>query len=296
MDITLTLKCNNQCIFCPRKSYLRLIACHSLRQIYKDIEQTRRVSNSLALSGGEVTLLKEEKLRNIIDFCKKKKFNKIGIITNGRKLADPIFAENLICAGITDFAISIYSSNNKTHDRITRINGSCEETKRAIHNILALSFRYDIALRINLVLNNWNYKDIFQTLRHFHAKGIRNFIIAEQIIIDRNTMYLSYKKVKEFLSNIKKIYLNDTRLCLRGFPVCFLGRHFFYRKNRIILKNDNPVIVLERYELDTLVKDANKKNAYLDKFKKLFMKTENCNICFFQNQCLGFQKAYYGIC
>jgi len=292
MDITLTLKCNNQCIFCPRKSYLSLIACYSFRQIYKDIKQTRKVSDSITLTGGEVTLLKEEKLQEIIDLCRKKKFRKVGIITNGRRLADPVFAENIIRLGVNDFAISIYSLDNKIHDRITKIRGSCAETKMGIQNILSLSRRYDIALRINLVLSNWNYKDVFQTLKGLHAQGIRNFIIAEQVIISKNRTHLSSKSVEGFLKNIKRINLDDTELCLRGFPFCFLERPFFYKKNRIVLKKYNPFISLERHELDTLVKGMNEKKAYLDKFKKLFIKTNNCNTCFFQNQCLGFQKAY----
>jgi len=290
MDITSTLKCNNDCIFCPRQEYLKIIACRSLKDIYKDIEETRKRSKRIVLSGGEITLL--EGLRGIIDFCKKKNFREIGIITNGRKLKDLNFARRLIIAGVKDFAVSLYSFNEKIHDLITRTKGSCKETKKGIANILKLSSEYDIALRVNIVLNYWNYREVTKTLDKLISLGVKNFIVAEQIIIDKKTKHLSLKEIVKFLKNIREIELNGSRVCLRGFSSCLFGDDLFFIRDEIILKRKDPFIISERHGVDTLVKDNRKKSRYLEKFEKLFAKTQRCKSCLFENRCLGIQKAY----
>lgn len=290
MDVTLTLRCNNNCLFCPRKDYLKIIACNSLRDSYRDIEATRKISDKVVLSGGEVTIVDE--IRSIIGFCKKKRFREIDIITNGRKLQDLRFAEKLVLAGAKNFAISLYSVDEKTHDRITQISGSCKETKKGIVNILKLSNQYDIILRVNLVLNYWNYKDLSKTMDTLVSWGVKNFIVAEQIIIGRKSGYLSLQEVAKFIGGIRRMELKGARLCLRGFSPCLLEDNISFCQDVIVMKAKNPYISWEMHEVDTLVKDKSKKNRYLMKFQKLFIRIDKCKSCFFKNRCLGIQKAY----
>lgn len=290
MDITATLKCNNNCVFCPRQDYLRLIACQSTKEIYRDIEKARQASDNIVFSGGEVTTLKE--IWKIIDFARKLNFKKIGIITNGRKLQDFDFASRLGAFGVNDVAISIYSIDDKVHDGVTRRKGSCQETKNGIINMLKLSKKYGISLRINLVLNFWNYHDILSTLSRLSSMGINNLTVAEQIIIHKESKYLSFQKIKKFLRRVKQLRLKGVRLCLRGFCASFFNDKF-YDSNGLIIKKSNPLIILETHEVDTLVKKSSSKNEYLKKFKMLFRRIEKCKDCFLNSSCPGIQKAYF---
>lgn len=290
MDITITLRCNNNCLFCPRKDYLRIISSRSLEQSYKEIHNTRKISDKIVLSGGEVTLLGT--LWETIELCKKINFKQIGIITNGRRLKDLNFAERLIHAGVEDFAVSIYSIKERIHDSITRSKGSCKETKQGIINLLKLSSRYDISLRVNLVLNYWNYSDIFRTLSGLYKLGIKNFILAEQIIINAKAKHLSLCKVKSLLMQSREMNLKNTRICLRGFAPCFLKETDSFQNREIILREKDPFVVMERQEIDTFIKDKPEKSRYLEKFRTLYTQIDKCKYCFFQKQCPGIQKAY----
>ena len=291
MDITLTLQCNNNCIFCPRQDYLKLIACGSLKEIHSDIEKTRFKSEKIVLSGGEVTLRQD--LWSILTFCNSRGFKEIGLITNGRRLKELDFAERLIRAGVKDFAVSLYSANEKIHDGITRRKGSARDTKKGILNLLALSRVYPINIRVNLVLNYWNYEDLPDTLNKLVAWGVRNFIVAEQVIIDAKSKHLSLDEIKVFVKNIQELTLEDTRLCLRGFAFCLFGQSGGMSAQGIILKEKNPCIILESQEVDTLVKEGGKKKAYMEAFGKLFFRMNKCNFCVLESRCPGIQKAYF---
>ena len=290
MDITLTLKCNNNCLFCPRKGYLKTIACVSSKEIYRDIEKTRRVSDEIALSGGEVTLL--EDLEDIVGFCGEKGFRKIGIITNGRRLKDVKFAERLIRAGVKDFAVSLYSWRDKIHDAITRKRGSARDTKRGLLNLFRLSRRYPIGIRVNTVLNYWNCRDLPGTIKTLFSYGVRNFIVAEQVIINREAEHLLAPEIKDALKQILGLTLKNTRLVFRGFPLCFAPICEGVSPEGFILKKQDPRIILEKQEINTLVKKSSSKDKYLGDFRKLFTHVKKCRDCALKKSCFGMQKAY----
>lgn len=287
MDITLTLSCNNNCIFCPREEYLSIISCKSKKNIYSQIKKTRQKSDKITLSGGEVTLM--DKIIEMVSFCRQQNFKVIGIITNGRKLKDKKFAEKIIKAGVNDFAVSLYSCKPSIHDKVTRIKGSCLESKKGLKNLISLQEEYAIFLRVNLVFNRENRSDIFFTLERLQEMGVRSFIVAEQIILNKSKNHLNLTDIKKFLSELKKSNLRNSYICLRGFADCLISEPFSKR----VLREKNPRIVLEPYCLDTLVEKEVKKREYLSRFSNLFIKTERCLKCASGEGCLGLQKAYW---
>lgn len=286
MDITVTLQCNNNCVFCPRDGYLEMIVCKSLRLVYRSIEETRLASNKIVLSGGEVTALKN--ILPIVKFCKKQNFEQIGIITNGRNLSDLGFTKILLSSGVNDFAVSLYSTNSEVHDGITRVKGSCYQTRAGLLNLLKLSSNYRVSVRVNIVLNFWNKEDIYVTLDELYRMGVKSFILAEQIILDRKSKYLCPDQIKEFLKEVKQLHLEGAHLSLRGFAACLLPGKY----KSSVLKKSNPRIIFEMHEMDTFIKGAGKKDKYLKKVRDNFVYIDKCSGCGFKNQCPGLQKAY----
>ena len=57
-DITVTLLCNNDCIFCPR-STLEHVSIRRPEELEARLRTIRAVSKRVILSGGEVTVLPE---------------------------------------------------------------------------------------------------------------------------------------------------------------------------------------------------------------------------------------------
>ncbi len=294
MDITLTLKCNNNCVFCPRGKYLKTIACGSLKDIYRDIKKTRKQGDKIALSGGEVTLLPG--LGEMAAFCKSLGFKSVGIITNARLLKDIKLAEKLVLSGVTDFAVSLYSFNNKVHDTVTRRKESARETKKGLVNLLRLAKRYPVSIRVNTVLNTWNLHDIPATLKALYSRGVRNFIVAEQMVIDKGSRHLSAKQIREALATLRELKMKDARLVLRGFPFCLLGCDGVLSAEGIIIRSKDPFILLEKQEVDTLVKSGASKTRYLSDFSRLFTRIASCRSCHLKSKCQGIQKAYIKKC
>lgn len=289
MDVTITLKCNNKCLFCPRNKYLKMISCESYPQIYSDIKKTRMVSDKIVLTGGEATLLPF--IFDIIKFCKAQGFQSIGMVTNGRRLSDMGFARKIVALGVNDFAISLYSLKDEIHDSITMVDGSCKETKQGLLNMLRIGFKHPVSLRVNFVLNYLNYKDIFKSIIELYGRGLRHFIIADQLGRGKNEPGLSAVKIKNFLKSLQEIRLKGASFSLKSFPPCFF-KEYNLMVGEMIVKGRNPVIVLEGQDVDTLVKRENKKRDYLSAFNKLFTKMEKCCRCTFDSQCLGIQKIY----
>ncbi|MFH1691144.1 MAG: radical SAM protein [Candidatus Omnitrophota bacterium] len=295
MDITITDKCNNRCFFCPKKKFLKLICCESLEEIKREIKNIRKISPKIVLSGGEVTIFNQ--FWNVLSYCKKLEFDKIGVITNGRQFKNRSFLEKVMQAGVNEFAVSIYSLKPIIHEKITGIKGSCQETIQGINNLLSVVKIAPIILRINLVLNYYNHKEIVDTLTRLHALGIKNFIVAEQISINYNDHFLSLNKIKNAMRRLRNCSLGDASIVLRGFAPClFRDCIKEVSSERIALKLNSPSIFWEKQNVDTFSKEERgKKSKYLSKFNNLFTKLSSCHMCAYDDSCSGLQKRYFGV-
>ena len=83
-DVTVTLRCNNACLFCPRTT-LRHVKLRDAEELVPRLEEIRKHSERVTLSGGEVTILPG--FVELVALCRELGFSDIAMITNGRKLA-----------------------------------------------------------------------------------------------------------------------------------------------------------------------------------------------------------------
>ncbi len=152
--INLTYFCNNKCEMCavggrPRRN-MSFERCSELLTDYR-----RRGVKLLDLDGGEPTLHPD--LLDIIGAARDMGYDSINVTTNGRKLASRDLAARLLLSGITDLHISLYGPDAATHERITGVKGSFEETRKGIRNILRLKPGH-VSFAANTVLTNSNYR------------------------------------------------------------------------------------------------------------------------------------------
>lgn len=278
-DITLTLLCNNNCLFCPRKDFLKFIACQSKKEIYQELEKISRKSQKIVLSGGEITVLPE--IFEILNFCRTK-FKDIEIITNGRKLKDKKFLEKLISSGVNNFAVSIYSLSDDVHNQITGKRGSCQETKKGILNLLSIP-RQKIKTRINITLNYWNAQTIIETIKKLYLWGIKDFAVAEEIILSKKNKILTLEQIEKILKEIGNLKLKGIQIFLKGYPPCFVKKYIC------------SFIKSEPYRLESCPKEGAQIKKYFQKFQDNFINPKQCFDCLINDRCLGVQKRYSSI-
>ena len=206
LDFTLTLGCNNNCLFCPRRALKPITTTPALA--LAAIKKAGGCREAV-LTGGEPTLLKD--LAATAAACKAAGAKKIAIVTNGRALSDPRYLEKLVSAGITGFTISLYSHLPGAHDRLTRARGSCAQTWQGLRNAVALSRAGLIDLGVNMVLCAENIRTAGTTLKLLGAGPAA----AGHIF--------SYSKVKALrLALARDRAACPARVLWRGFPLCVL--------------------------------------------------------------------------
>ena len=126
--------CNNNCLFCYDDHTTRY---PDLDEAVQAMETLRRTQNRLNLQdflASEATIHPD--FFPLIRKARKLGFERLGLITNGRMLADEEFTRKTIDAGVQDFRLSIHGATARTHDALTRSKGSFAQSVRAIANLI----------------------------------------------------------------------------------------------------------------------------------------------------------------
>jgi His-Xaa-Ser system radical SAM maturase HxsC len=145
-SLFVTEQCNSFCLMCsqpPRKvdDIEERLALNS-----RVVRLMPRSLKSLGITGGEPTLLGTH-LAELLSLCRSAlPLTEIAILSNGRRLADPSFAET-IGEATSDkilFTIPLYSDNPLGHDFIVQANGAFNETVLGFYNLAALGIRSEV--------------------------------------------------------------------------------------------------------------------------------------------------------
>lgn len=168
MDLALTYRCNNQCIHCyaggPRETKEL-----TTEEWFRIIDKLFEIGiPHVTFTGGEPTL--REDLPKLVRYAEEKGLV-TGLITNGRKLSDSVYVDNLIKAGIDHIQITLESHREEIHDRITGVKGSWKETVEGLKNAIATP----VYTLTNTTLNKFNIHDIIETIEFIHKLGLNQF-------------------------------------------------------------------------------------------------------------------------
>ncbi len=134
MDLALTYRCNNDCSHCynarPRNfPELNEADWHTI------IDRCWKEGiPHLVFTGGEPTLRND--LTNLIRHAEKNG-QITGINTNGRRLADKRYVEELKAAGLDHIQITLESHRSEIHDHMVQAKNAWEETTEGIRNAVA---------------------------------------------------------------------------------------------------------------------------------------------------------------
>ncbi len=276
LDIKLTYKCNNNCIYCLNKDK------RGQEVDYQEIK--KRVSEfadkgggKLIISGGEPLI--DDNFIDLLNFSKKRGLNLFEIQTNGRMLSYESLVKKIIEFGKVSFLVSFHFSNPEDYKKNCQIDGF-DQVVRGIKNLQ----KHGLSFTLNIVTSKKNIdqlEDIFTYLRSVDVTGYR----AGFRFIDGSNFMDKYKsfvpKYTEIVPVIKKIIQKNSELTfhLNEFPYCVLSENL--REKVSHLRSDRSNLTNE-YSLKSTEEIYNCQ----------FSLSINCKNCDYLGKCRGIRNEY----
>ncbi len=166
MDLALTYRCNNDCAHCYNarlRNYPEL-----------DTAQWKQIIDRLwddgiphiIFTGGEPTL--REDLPELIAYAESKG-QITGINTNGRRLRDAAYVQQLVDAGLDHVQITLESHDAAIHDRMVCAQGAWQQTVAGVRNVIAVPELY---MMTNTTMLDDNVDTLAQTLDFLAELGV----------------------------------------------------------------------------------------------------------------------------
>ncbi len=272
--ISITDKCNQNCIFCSRL-FQQDGAPRSLgrKEIEKNL-RNRSGCNRLNITGGEPTLSKD--LLTYIAIARKEGYQQITLMTNGRKCCNKHFVQELKKNGLTDAVVSIQHLNEGVNRRITQDKDSLEEKMAGIKNLAASK----VTITANILIFALNYDSLLKLTKNLHTEfSIKRFAFS---FIEPNCD--SVRGDPGLIPDIQKSLL-------------FLKKAVNYcKKNtlRYYIPYDGslPPCIYEKFKIrinepETVIgSDFDETNHYFN----------FCNVCLQRRSCRGVSKEYFVNC
>lgn len=165
MDLALTYRCNNNCSHCynARERNYPELDTQNWKQI---IDKLWEIGiPHLVFTGGEPTMRAD--LPELVRYAELKGFV-TGLNTNGRKLANQDFLQDLIDAGLDHVQITLESHTEKTHNEMVLAKGAWQETVKGIKNVVNSKLYF----MTNTTLLKNNHEDLPNFLAFTHKLGI----------------------------------------------------------------------------------------------------------------------------
>lgn len=232
--IVLTDRCNSNCIMCPYTENHRRKAedldydyiCQLIDYLPSDIPH-------LIITGGEPTLLNDVFLQVIEQLKAKFENTEFLLLTNGRTMADRVFAKKVIEAAPSRilYGIPLHGPNSLVHDTISQVKGSFLQTVRGVKNLLERTA--DVEIRI--VISRLNYEFLEETAA-FLVKNLPNvnrvtFMAMEMCgaaAINKERVWIDYKTAAKNAEMAARILISKgIKVLFYNFPLCMVDKGFW---------------------------------------------------------------------
>lgn len=236
--------CNSNCVMCPSPDASRKnVPQTNVADLITLAKHIPTDAPHLTITGGEPFLIGEK----IFPFlqCLKERFpeTEFLLLTNGRVFAIEKYIQQFVknAPNNTIVAIPVHGSCDQIHDAITRAQGSFQQTKRGIQQLL----RHNIRVEIRLVVSKLNIHD-FDNLADLiieQFKGIAYVsIIAMEMTgnarANQELVWMPYRASFTAISGaIRKLVSNGINVKLYNFPICTVEKPFWTLCEKSISSN-----------------------------------------------------------
>jgi hypothetical protein len=130
------------------------------------------VADEVTLVGGEPTL--DPHLLNHVALARAMGFVRVGLQSNGRKLAERGYAASLASAGLTDVHLSMHGAEGAVHDYHTGTPGSFAETLGGLSSARASGLEVVVAT----VLTRSNFRALGGLPRILASRGVAGWLVS----------------------------------------------------------------------------------------------------------------------
>ena len=167
IDIELTRDCNLDCIHCSTGLSMQGNEL-SVSYIEKVLQEAKTLGlEAVGFTGGE-PFLRVEKLIGLVDFCKNEMSLPIHIHSNGTMISQK--QAEWVKQSQVSITISLFGSEPRTHDAITKTTGSMKSTLCGLRNLVDVN----ADLAVFIVPMKSNYQEIPSLLKLVSEEGIRH--------------------------------------------------------------------------------------------------------------------------
>ncbi len=229
--LVLNYICNNRCLGChaSQSGYLnKPMTVENAIFIMKMMKE--QGAKDCLLIGGEPTLFPE--LERVIQ-CGTDMGIDVKIVTNGRKLANRDFFNNIVMAGLKHASISIEGATAQNHNSITGTN-SFDDVIQAIEHCI----HYNLSFNTLLTISKANCHEIVALAKMLHEMGVQNILFnvglpsSEEIdnIVDDNFSL----PPDEIARIIEQSYLDLKKIGIKvkffaTIPLCLFNRELLQK-------------------------------------------------------------------
>lgn len=224
-DLNVGLICNIKCQFCYDLDHLNKQKGPSLEQLRKKMQTLKaKGMSTIDLTGGEATVRKD--LIDIIRMVKEEfGIQNICLITNGFKLADKKYMDQVVQAGVNEFLFSIHGASAEIHDYLADVKGSFDRVVKALKEANQLG----IKLRVNTTVTSKNYdrlNDIASMISNYRIENY-NMIMYNPILdatrrVDQ--LAIRYSIAAPFLKDVIDRYKHRFQhIHAKYIPFCFMS-------------------------------------------------------------------------
>jgi len=281
LEILLGYGCNEKCSFCSQETSWRkqdgLAFETAARELYL---ASKDGFKSVCFTGGEPTLRKD--LVKLVALARRLGFDYIRVQTNGVRLADRGYCQELIGAGATFFRISIHDHRAEVHDRLVKVPGALEKALAGAANIRAAG----AGVGINYVITQENHSGLAETVDDFLGRGLGRFVIIfplyeGDLVANEQDMRVSMQEVVPSVRRAFEVFQRRGAEFPRllNFTPCAapeLAPHMLSWSAHSALVVDRAGRPVDLYMA-----------SHDDRSK-----TGVCETCILSGDCLGFKKSY----
>jgi len=198
-------------------------------------ETADRGYKRLSFLGGEPTLHPD--LPALIEHALACGYDEVMLITNGRKLAEPGFAQRLYDAGLRRALFMLLSHKAAVHDGITRRKGSLREALKGV----LMARKAGLVVGANIPITGSNVSHLAETAGALTRFGIRDFAYLYltaygNVLSNPGVLAPPEETAAQLRRALERLDPMDVNVHIDNFPFCYLPGH----EHRIITEMANP--------------------------------------------------------
>jgi hypothetical protein len=173
--IRLLLTCNNRCGFCAQEG----LSPAAPTDLDAQLRVARAAHHEVTFIGGEPAL--DERLRDHVAAARALGFRRIGVQTNGGRMADLGYTTELAGAGLTDVHLSLHGADPRVHDYHTGRAGSFGDVLAATHAARV----NQLPVVVTTVLTRSNFRVLHAMPALVAARGVAGWCVSVVVMAGR---------------------------------------------------------------------------------------------------------------